>query len=459
MKISATKRVTIAGAGLAGSTLAMMFARRGVRVDLFERWPDPARVTPSGGRSVNLALGERARHALNKVGLLEAVDKFTVPMSGRMLHDRDGRQSLRPYGNDEGETIYSVHRARLNAVLIDAVRREDNIRLQFDRRLLEIDDEASLLRFEDGSGKEHAEPFDVLIGADGAGSAVRKSMQSLMDIGLSEELLVTGYKEFHIPPDDSGGFRLDANALHVWPRSGYAMVALPNTDGSFTATLFLPRTANDRMIWGFAELDSWLRQQTFMEANFPDATALIPDLEQAFRDNPVGILGTIRCRHWHFGGRILILGDAAHAIVPFHGQGVNSAMEDCVELIDCMEDPQRDWEAVFSELQSRRRRNTDAIADMALQSHEMMRESVRQPNYHLRQALEHELERRQPDRFVARYSLVMFHRMPYWEVYERGKIQAQILEELMEDVQSISEVDYSRAERLIRDRLGLVKPA
>jgi len=446
------RTVTIIGAGMAGTLQAVLLAKRGHRIELFERSPDPRKGNAPAGRSVNLALGERGRHALRVGGLLEEVDAFSISMRGRMLHDPQGETRLQPYGKDESEVIYSVHRARLNHCLLNAADALDDVEIHFDHRLEGIDWDQGQAIFAGPDGGERRHGFETMIGADGAGSALRQAMQSETDLGVSEELLNTGYKELTIPAAPDGSHPLDPNALHIWPRGGFMLIGLANADGSFTMTLFLDNEGRDDMP-GFDRLGDWPAQRAFMEENFPDAVHLMPRLKTEFRDNPVGLLGTIRCRQWHLGGKALIIGDAAHAIVPFHGQGVNAAFEDCVELVDCIGDGARAWEDVFADLQARRRDNAEAIADMALENYDIMRESVRHEGFLLRKALEHELERRHPGHFVARYSLVMFHRIPYAEAYRRGEIQAGILDELLADASSLDDVDYDLAADLVKEKL------
>jgi kynurenine 3-monooxygenase len=450
VKIGDTRTITIAGAGLAGSMLAVLLSRKGYCVELFERNPDPRGADAAGGRSINLALAERGRHALRSAGLLEEVDRYTIPMRGRMVHGVDGQLELHPYGKDESEVIWSTHRARLNRSMLDAAAASERVKLYFDHALTGVDWNAQKLVFVDPNGHQrHQHGFEVLIGADGAGSPVRGAIAQVEDIGLSEEMLDHGYRELTISPDPQGGYQLDPNALHIWPRGGFMLIALPNANGSFTATLFL---ANDGHP-GFAELKDWPAQQAFMQAWFPDAMPLLGSLEADFRENPVGLLGTIRCRQWHYRGQAVLLGDAAHAIVPFHGQGMNAAFEDCLEFMRCLEDNERDWQALFEEFQGRRIEHANAIADMALENYKEMRETVLDPRFALRKALEHDLERRHPRRFVPRYSLVMFHRLPYAEVYRRGQIQDRLLDLLMRGVDQLKAVDFKLAAELVAAEL------
>lgn len=437
--------------------LAILMARRGYEIDLFEQHPDPHSGERHIGLTSNLALGERARHALRLSGLLEKVDRVSTPMRGRMMHDRSGRITLQPYGYKDYETLFSVRRESLQQCLLDEAGNDQRIHIHYNHRLREIDWDSKTALFSTAqNGNSHNHRFEVLIGADGPASMVRRQMEPVCDLGADVRMLNSGYKFLTIPADENHEPFMDPNALHIWPRGGYMMLAFPGPDGSFTATLFLPMKGDHRMIWGFEELDSWTRQRAFMLANFPDVTPLIPALEEEFRDNPVGRMGTVRCNRWHHGGDALLIGDAAHAIVPFHGQGVNSALEDCTTLDGILDESPGSWEAVFHTLQERRKENTDAIADMALDAYRTMRESVRHRDFLLRKALERELEIRHPKRFVARYSLVMFHRIPYTEAVERGRVQGEILDELLDGKMELTDVDLQQAARLVGERLGEV---
>jgi kynurenine 3-monooxygenase len=449
-KIRDTEKITIVGAGLAGSLLAVLLAKKGFQVDLFERNHDPRKAGPATGRSINLALAERGRHALRLAGLIEEVDRFTIPMRGRMLHSIDGRLTLQKYGKDESEVIWSTHRAELNKVMLNAAEASDKVRIFFDHIVTSIDWETNSLNCAAPADENsHAHQFEVLIGADGGGSAIRKAMGAVTDLGVSEDILEHGYRELSIPADEAGEFQMDPNALHIWPRGGFMIIALPNSGGSFTVTLFLSNHENP----GFEHLKDWPSQQQFIEKHFPDIKSLLNDLEADFRDNPVGLLGTVRCKKWYFKDKALLLGDAAHAIVPFHGQGMNAAFEDCSEFIGSLDNPDREWLEVFTDFQDRRIDHANAIADMALENYLIMRESVRDPKFLLRKELEHELERRHPQRFIARYSLVMFHRLPYAQVFQRGQQQAGILDDLLADANTLNDVDFEYAARLIDGQL------
>jgi len=460
MKIRDTHNFSVIGAGMSGTLLAILLARRGIHSEIWESGPDPRRASAVRHSPPILALGERGRYALRAAGLEDAVGRLVTAMRGRMIHDRRGDTTLQPYGVHAWEALYSIRRDRLIGCLLDAADATGKVRITFDQRLHDIDFAARTLHFEDG-GKR---PYDVLVGADGPRSAVRRALQAAGQVEVVESLLDVGWKGLAIPPAGNGDPRLDPNALHVWPRGGYMMIAMPDTEGHTSAMLFLPVQGDQRMPWGFAELDSWTRQQAFMAFNFPDAAALMPDLERQFRDEPVGRLGTVRCDRWHIGrergGPALLLGDAAHCIVPFHGQGVNAAFEDCTALMAIIDGGvdggAPDWSTAFERLHAVRHADAEAIADMALDAYRVMRDAVRHRDFMLRKALERELELRHPGLFVPRYSLVMFHRIPYTEAHRRGRAQADILDELLKGKKGLDEVDLQQAARLVDERLGPV---
>ena len=438
-----TTEITLVGAGLAGSLLAIFLARRGHRVTLIERRPDPRKTGASGGRSINLALANRGIAALEEVGVMDSVRPELIPMAGRMLHDEEGRLRLIPYGNKPHEVIYSVSRAGLNTLLLDAAEATGRVSLRFGESVTGVD-------FANRRVLPQAIPYDVLIGTDGSASAVRTAILKRTGGRLDEDPLGHGYKELSIPAAAGGQFRMEKNALHIWPRGEYMLIALPNADGSFTATLFLPNHGEE----SFQALTTPEAVDALFERRFADAIPLMPRLGEDFFGNPTGHLETIRCEPWSFEDHALVLGDAAHAIVPFHGQGMNAAFEDCSAFDSCLEDPDRPWNGVFAEFERRRRPNTDAIADMALENYVEMRSTVREPKFQLKKDLAFRLEERHPDRFIPRYSMVMFHTIPYAEAKRRGAIQEKILDELTSRAARVDDVDLARADRLIAERLG-----
>ena len=445
-----TEEVALVGAGLAGSLLAIFLARRGHRVTIYEKRPDPRKAGASRGRSINLALANRGIHALEKAGLMDRVRPALIPMAGRMLHDEEGRLQLVPYGNKPHEVIYSVSRGGLNALLMDAAEATGRVRIEFGKTCVGVDFAGRKVRVRSGERDDFREfPYDVLIGTDGSASAVRGAILEKTRGTIDEAPLGHGYKELSIPAGPGGEFRMEKNALHIWPRGEYMLIALPNADGSFTATLFLPNSGEESFEALKSEQDVW----RLFERRFADAIPLLPDFEEQFFENPTGHLETIRCRPWSFEDQALILGDAAHAIVPFHGQGANAAFEDCEALDQLLEGGGRAWDQIFSEFETLRRPNADAIAEMALENYVEMRSTVREPLFQLKKEIAFRLEERHPRRFIPRYSMVMFHRIPYAEAQRLGTIQAGILDELTKTAKSADEVDLALADRLIAERL------
>ena len=414
---------------------------------MFERRPDPRKFGFLGGRSINLALAERGWHGLRVAGLQKRIEPIAVMMRGRMVHARDGKTELLRYGRDDTEVIWSVNRGSLNMALLDAAEAA-GARIHFDQRLASVDWNKSTLQLcdEAGTTREHVAP--LVIGADGAGSALRAAMANAIDLGERFEPLDHGYKELEIPALD-GKFAMEPNALHIWPRGNYMCIALPNAEGSFTVTLFLPNEGDP----SFANVRTAAEAQALFTRDFADAVPLIPDLEKDYAANPVGLLGTLYLDRWHIEGRALLIGDAAHAIVPFHGQGMNCGFEDAVELSEIMDNAANDTNAAFAEFERRRKPNADAIAAMALENYVEMRDSVADAHFLLMRALERELAYRYPGRFVPRYWMVTFSRLPYATAFARGEIQAAILRELAAGKTELAQIDLAQAEALIAARL------
>ena len=442
-------QVTLVGAGLAGSLLAVFLARRGFQVEVYERLPDMRRHEIPAGRSINLALAHRGIRALEAVGLYGEVQKLLIPMRGRMLHALDGATSLTPYGRTASEVIHSISRPGLNMLLMDAAEKA-GARIHFGRRCEDVDFDGSIARFVDEAGKQHEVRTATLIATDGGGSAVRQALAKQRGVEVREDILPHAYKELTIPAGPGGRHRMEKEALHIWPRGGYMLIALPNLDGSFTVTLFLAREG----VPSFAALEQPKALQEFFATQFPDALALIPDLAREFYAHPTGLMGTVHSASWHAGGRALLLGDAAHAIVPFHGQGMNCALEDCQALDGCLERHGSDWERVFAEFETLRRPDAEAIAAMALENYVEMRDVVRDPKFQLQKQLGFLLEERHPGVFVPRYSMVMFHHLPYSKARQRGAVQQRILDELTAKTTQLDGVDLSRADTLVRAELG-----
>lgn len=458
-----TKRIdpiVIVGGGLAGSLLSIYLARNGFHVVVYEKREDPRSADGPGGRSINLALSRRGIRALGDVGLDARVLREAIPMRGRRLHEAGGQDVLLPYGRRENEYINSVSRSQLNRILLDAAE-EAGVELHFGSEVDSVDPESNTVRLRsDETGDTSDVSYTVLIGADGAASAVRTALDKQVRLGVSQELLEHGYKELTIPPSGDGSFQIEPEALHIWPRGTHMLIALPNTDGSFTCTLFMAMSGDP----GFEQIQTARDLTSFFEANFPDAANLIPDLETEFFENPTGLLGTIRCRRWHHGN-VLILGDAAHAIVPFYGQGMNSAFEDCTRLDRILRSRlvgagrHPDWPAVFAEFESDRRDDANAIADMALENYVEMRDRVADPEFRLRRAVALELERRLPEHFIPGYSLVSFHTIPYARALEMSRRQEDLLTHLTENATSLDDIDWERALDTVLSSPGVYAPA
>jgi kynurenine 3-monooxygenase len=442
--------VGIVGAGPTGALLAMLLKRRGMAVTLYESRADPrGDDAAEAGRSINLALADRGTHALAQAGLLDSIRRLVVPMRGRFVHQTDGSSGLLPYGRLPNEVIYSISRRALNNVLLDAAI-DAGVDVRFEHRLEDADFAAGAARVRDlRRGLDLEIPMRPLLAADGAGSLVRRRLAAQGMIESEEVPLEHAYKELSIPAGPGGVALLEHEALHIWPRGGYMLIALPNQDGSFTATLFLPLEGTP----SFAALRSPQAIDEFLSANFPDARVLMPDCVAEFQRHPTGFLGTVRARTWSAAGTAALIGDAAHAIVPFHGQGMNCCFEDCLEFDACLEGAPS-WESVFAKFYARRKPNADAIAEMALENYLEMRERVADPHFRLQQSLALELERRYPRRFIPRYSMVMFHHeISYRTAQERGRVQAQLLAELTSEARSLADVDYVRAESLVEAAL------
>jgi kynurenine 3-monooxygenase len=449
-------RVTIIGAGLAGSLLAINLAKRGIETHVYESRGDIRLQEVAAGRSINLALSDRGIAALREVGMDEYMLAEAVPMTGRMIHTVTGEQKLLPYSGREGEYINSVSRAGLNIALINEADKYDNVKFHFNQRCVYFDCATGEAKFSNGERIKS----DTVIATDGAGSAVRNAMLhgGVERFDFSQVWLEHGYKELHIPAAADGGFRLEKNALHIWPRHQFMMIALPNFDGSFTCTLFLAHK-NSPADAGGSDFDGLTTERAvrdFFEREFADAVPVMPTLTEDFFANPTGNLGTVKCFPWNAGGKALLLGDSAHAVVPFYGQGMNCAFEDVRVLDSLLSEPgaiatgsKIDWSSIYEKYGQLRKINTDAIADMAEENFYEMRDRVADPVFQRKRELETKLEQTYPDYF-SKYSMVTFREdLPYSVAKEKGNAQDQTLMEICEHVGNVDELDLERIYRQI----------
>jgi kynurenine 3-monooxygenase len=412
-------KFVLIGSGLAGGLLAAYLGRHGYEVDLFERRADPREGNIVAGRSINLAISTRGIHALKQIGIADEALRNAIPMRGRMIHDKSGALHFAPYDVDPKKCINSIGRAALNSTVIEAAQRNSNVRVHFNHKCMGVDIDSALAHLQTANGAVTAQG-DAVIGVDGAFSAVRKSMQSeIANFQYDESYLAHGYKELTIPPAPDGSWQMEKNALHIWPRKSFMMIALPNPDGSFTCTLF----------WEFEGPRSFATTETndevrrFFEEEFPDAVTLMPSLLDDFRNNPTGSLVTIRCAPWFYQDKVCLVGDAAHAVVPFYGQGMNAAFEDCVVLDECLGGLPENRERAFAEYFRRRKENADALADLAIGNFIEMRDKTASKTFRAKKKLDHALEAALPGTYLPLYTMVTFTRMPYAKAAKRARIQ------------------------------------
>ncbi len=437
------RAITIVGGGLAGALLATLLAQRGWSVDVFERRGDPRVHGYAGGRSINLALAERGLHALRQAGADREVMAQAVMMRGRFVHPLHGEARLQRYGRDDSEVIWSINRGDLNIVLLD-IAESHGARLHFGQGLSSVDFEARTARFGE---RWHA--FNALVGADGAGSSLRGEMAPHVALNERTEWLDHGYKELEIPPASNGDFRIEPNALHIWPRGHYMCIALPNDERTFTVTLFMPHAG---AYPSFENVQTADDAQALFARDFPDALPLMPELREDYEANPVGMLGTLYLDSWRLDGRAVLIGDAAHAMVPFHGQGMNCAFEDCVALADHLQRQPVLAEA-FAAFEAQRKPDAEAIQQMALENYIEMRDMVDDAGFLLQRELELALQERHPGRFVPHYSMVSFMRIPYSVALRRSEVQRDILVDATRGLDSLDAIDWPAVDAIVLLRL------
>ena len=424
-----TKKISIVGAGLVGSLLSIYLAKRGHKVDIYERRPDMRKAKISAGKSINLALSDRGWRGLQGVGIADEIKKIAIPMYGRFIHHKDGSTAFQPYGKKE-QAIYSVSRGGINMSLMDLAEKQANIQLHFNERCDTLDKKTNRLNFFNTETNTASEiNSDLVFGADGAFSAVRLQMQLQNDrFDYQQFYIEAGYKELCIPAGPNGSFLLEKNALHIWPRGSFMMIALPNMDGSFTCTLFFEMEGAK----SFASIKTKENILNFLNEEFPDAVPLMPTLVDDFMNNPAASLVTVKCKPWTFEDKIALIGDAAHAIVPFYGQGMNCGFEDCVVLNELIDKHQENWPAIFKEYEHLRKPDGDAIADLAIANFVEMRDKTADPKFLLQKKIEGRFSEKHPEKWIPLYSMVTYSpHIRYSKALSEGQRQEAIMQQVM----------------------------
>lgn len=434
------KKIIIIGAGLSGSLLAIRLAQKGFNVAVYEKRPDMRKTEMVAGRSINLALSDRGIRGLHLIGLENEMLSLSIPMHGRMIHNLGLDPLLLPYSGRKGEYINSISRGDLNIALLNKAETYSNIELHFDCHCIEADIDNAEVFFEKDDNS-FSVTGEIVIGTDGAGSALRNSMEKkLPGFNISQVFLDHGYKELNLPPGTGNSFLIEKNALHIWPRKSYMLIALPNQAGDFTVTLFLAHKGEQN---SFEALQNSEQLYSFFQHNFPDVLELMPDLDEQFFSNPTGYLGTVKCFPWQANGKCLLLGDAAHAVVPFYGQGMNCSFEDVVVFDELLEQHGDNWKKVFEQFEQSRKENTDAIADLAVDNFYEMRDAAGDPVFQRKRKLETLLEQNYPQYF-SKYSLVTFcEDVPYKQAMEQGRRQDAVLMQICKEQEDVTVLDLN----------------
>jgi kynurenine 3-monooxygenase len=423
------KSVIIVGAGLVGSLWAVYLSKAGYKVTIYERRPDIRKAEISAGKSINLALSNRGWKALDAVGVGDEIRKIAIPMHGRMMHDLEGNLTYQPYGK-EGQAIYSVSRGKVNATMMDIAENYGKATIHYNHDCKRVDLKNGIVYLTNTeTGKPVEAKADLVFGADGAFSAVRySSMQKLDRFNYSQTFIADGYREILLPANSDGSYPLDKNALHIWPRGRFMLIALANEDGSFTCTLFMPHEGDAN---AFDKLTSREAVNNFFKTVFPDFYKMMPNIADAWEDHPLSSLAIVRCHPWT-SGKVALMGDAAHATVPFYGQGMNAGFEDCTVLWELMQKHKEDWTAIFEEYNKERKPDGDALQDLSLENYYVMRDNVADPAFLLRKKIEAKFSELYPDKWMPLYSQVTFSNIRYNVAYKQGQIQSQIMDQIME---------------------------
>ena len=435
------KKITIIGAGLAGSLLSLYLARRGYDVDVYEARGDVRKTREEGGRSINLALSCRGLTGLATMGLQQDVDKIIVPMRARAIHELQGEVSYQPFGRHENEHINAVLRSDLNALLLDQADLFPKIHIFFDMKLDEFDVHNQLLHFKHKDGSRHKVHYHHVLGADGATSTLRETLKKEQLIDYTREFLSHGYKELHIGADH--GADMAREHLHLWPRDSFMLLGNPNRDDSITGSLFLPHKDQ----YGFEALNDRESLTAFFKQFFPDVHQAMPDLVDEFFSNPTGNMSTIKCSPWYYRDQCLLIGDAAHGVIPFFGQGMNSAFEDCRILDELLDQYHDNWEQVMPAFYTSRKNNTDAVAAMSMDNFHEIHHNIRDKKFNLKKQVEHQLMTIYPERYISKHVMVMFTNTPYAQAKAHGEVQATFLDEICASAESLDDMDWKKVDK------------
>lgn len=439
------KNMTIIGSGLAGTLLALYMARRGYEVELFESRPDIRTEKNDAGRSINLALSCRGITGLKAIGLMPEVEKIMVPMRARAIHLSDGGIRYQSFGRNKDEYINAILRSELNRLLLNQVEKATKIKLHFDRKLLSIDVHQKLLHFADKDDNRFSQPYQLVIGADGAASKVRETLAKERLVSATREFLPHGYKELSISLTHNKDFREEH--LHLWPRDSFMLLGNPNKDNSITGSLFLPNEGKD----SFATLINEETIRVFFKEQFADAYEAMPNLVNEFMQHPTGRLSTIKCSPWYYEDHCLLIGDAAHGVIPFFGQGMNSAFEDCRLLDEILDRHNDNWQQVMPAFYTSRKVNTDAVSEMSMDNYHEIQTDIRDPKFNLKKEAEQKLMHRYPERYVSKHVLVMFTNTPYAQAKAQGVLQTELLNKICLNVGCMDEIDWRLVDCLMDD--------
>ena len=450
-----TEKVIIAGAGLVGSLMAVYLAKQGFNVDIYEKREDMRITDMSAGKSINLALSHRGIRPLEELGIKDEIMKIALPMKGRLIHDLDGNITFSPYGKDPTDVINSISRGELNKKLMTIAEQSGKVKIFFNHNVLDFNAFTGEITVRDEKNKkDFTIKGQTILSAEGAGSSIRYSLQKIGRFNYSQDFLEHGYKELTIPSGSNNTHLIGNNGLHIWPRGKFMLIALPNPEGDFTATLFLPFEGEN----GFDDLQtSRDKVKLFFEKYFPDFIKISPIYLEDFINNPTGILGTIKCNPWYFEDKVCLIGDAAHAIVPFYGQGMNAGFEDCRIINDLIKEHGSDWKTIFPIFNKLRKKNSDAVADLALDNFIEMRDSMADKHFQLAKSAELLLSEKYPKDIISHYSMVSFTHIPYNEAKIRGEVLFEVILKEMEGITSLEEFNTEHVYNEVMKRYSKLK--